>query len=190
MKGVLSSTHFSVNFSRVIGSSNLFILLQKCSISLGWTRYFKTFEADMFLNNFSCFTSWQVDIKQICSLTNLHGTDLLIDKFTWNRFAHWQIYLEQMLHQCRFISCLYFFKWAIPGLFFVYFRSFQTNFTIFTTNKCEKCPSSIRRRESNPQPLERESLPITTRWLPPSAYLKVILRKSKIPTPLCLNFKF
>ena len=32
-----------------------------------------------------------------------------------------------------------FFKWANPGLFFVYFRSFQTNNTIFTTNKCEKC---------------------------------------------------
>ena len=31
-----------------------------------------------------------------------------------------------------------FFKWASPGLFFVYFRSFQTNFTIFTTNTCEK----------------------------------------------------
>ena len=32
-----------------------------------------------------------------------------------------------------------FFKWANTGLFFVYFRSFQTNNTIFTTNQCEKC---------------------------------------------------
>ena len=31
-----------------------------------------------------------------------------------------------------------FFKWANHGLFFVYFRSFQTNNTIFTTNICEK----------------------------------------------------
>ena len=31
-----------------------------------------------------------------------------------------------------------FFKWANPGLFLVYFRPFQTNVTIFTTNKCEK----------------------------------------------------
>ena len=30
-------------------------------------------------------------------------------------------------------------KWANPGLFVVYFRSFQTNNTIFTTNQCEKC---------------------------------------------------
>ena len=61
-------------------------------------------------------------------------------------------------------------KWAIPGLFFVYFRLFQTNNTIFTTNECEKmsCPSSIRRQDSNPRPLERESPPITTRpGLPP-----------------------
>ena len=32
-----------------------------------------------------------------------------------------------------------FFKWANLGLFFVYFWSFQTNNTIFTTNQCEKC---------------------------------------------------
>ena len=31
-----------------------------------------------------------------------------------------------------------FFKWASPGLFYVYFRSFQTNIAIFTTNICEK----------------------------------------------------
>ena len=31
-----------------------------------------------------------------------------------------------------------FFKWANPGLFFVYLQSFQTNITIFTTNICEK----------------------------------------------------
>ena len=45
-------------------------------------------------------------------------------------------------------------KWATPGLFFVYFRSFQTNNTIFTTNQCEKtsCPSRIRRWDSNPRP--------------------------------------
>ena len=31
-----------------------------------------------------------------------------------------------------------FFKWANPGLFFIYFWSFQTNKTIFTTIQCEK----------------------------------------------------
>ena len=32
---------------------------------------------------------------------------------------------------------MYFFKWAIPGLFFVYFWSFQTSIAIFTTYQCE-----------------------------------------------------
>ena len=37
---------------------------------------------------------------------------------------------------------LFFFKkkrLTNPSLFFVYFRSFQTNNTFFTTNECEKC---------------------------------------------------
>ena len=57
----------------------------------------------------------------------------------------------------------------------LYFRSFPTNNTIFTTNQCEKmskCPSSIRRRDSNPRPYEHELSPITTRpGLPPSQAL-------------------
>ena len=63
----------------------------------------------------------------------------------------------------------FFFKIGQPRPLFVYFQSFQTNIiTIFTTNICEKCPSSIRCRDSNPRPSERESLPITTRpGLPP-----------------------
>ena len=85
-------------------------------------------------------------------------------------------------------------KWANPGLFFVYFRSFQTNITIFTI--CEKCPSSIRCRDSNPWPLERESLPITTRpGLPPNSsqlfLWSTILSLYRLPArkfwPLCWN---
>ena len=63
-----------------------------------------------------------------------------------------------------------FFKWANPGLFFIYFRSFQTNTIIFTANQRGKmsCPSSIQSLDSNPQPLKHESSPITTRpGLPP-----------------------
>ena len=54
------------------------------------------------------------------------------------------------------------------GLFFVYFRSFQTNNAIFTTNQCKKCPSTIPRWDSNQHHLEHESSPLTTRpGLPP-----------------------
>ena len=63
------------------------------------------------------------------------------------------------------------FVWANPTLFSVYFRCFQKNNRIFTTNQCEKmskCLSSIWRQDSNPRPFEQESSPITTRpGLPP-----------------------
>ena len=45
---------------------------------------------------------------------------------------------------------------------------FSTNITIFTTNKCEKCPFSIWCWDSNTHPSEHVSPPITTRpGLPP-----------------------
>ena len=69
----------------------------------------------------------------------------------------------------QYSMIILFKKWANPGHFFVYIRSFQTNIiTIFTSNKCEKCPSNIQCRDSNPRPLEHEPLPINTRpGLPP-----------------------
>ena len=62
------------------------------------------------------------------------------------------------------ISSGFFKKWVNPASFSFYFRSFQTNIiTIFTTIICKKCPSSIQCWDWNPQSLERESIPITTR---------------------------
>ena len=61
-------------------------------------------------------------------------------------------------------------KWAKPGLFFVYFQSFSNKQYNFYNKSMWKmsCPSSIRRLDSNPWPLECESPPITTRpGLPP-----------------------
>ena len=56
-----------------------------------------------------------------------------------------------------------------PASFIGYFLPFQANIiSIFITNICEKCPSSIWCRDSNPRPLERESTPVTTKpGLPP-----------------------
>ena len=52
---------------------------------------------------------------------------------------------------------------GLPWPLFRLFSSFQTNITIVRINICEKmlCPSSMRRRDSNPRPLEHESFPIT-----------------------------
>ena len=56
-----------------------------------------------------------------------------------------------------------------PLPLFRLFRLLQTNITILTTNTCEKCPSSIRRQDSNSQPSDFESPPLTTRpRLPPN----------------------
>ena len=53
-------------------------------------------------------------------------------------------------------------------LFHLFSVFFKQTLQIFTTNICEKCPSSLRCRDSNPRPLERESPPIATRpGLPP-----------------------
>ena len=102
-----------------------------------------------------------------CSLLIVHqsfSVDMLIGKlvclFCSNRHAG-TFSPESTKTKMDFI----FKNWANPGLFFNYFQSFQTNNIIFTTNQCEKmsCPSSIRRWDSNPRPLERESAPITTR---------------------------
>ena len=62
-------------------------------------------------------------------------------------------------------SCFFLKNGPTPASFIIYFWSFQTNIitTIFTTNICEKCPSSIWCQDSNPQHSEHESPPITTR---------------------------
>jgi len=54
-------------------------------------------------------------------------------------------------------------KWAYPGLFFIYFRLFKHTLQFLQQINVKKYPSSIRYRDSNPRPLGRESLPITTR---------------------------
>ena len=56
-----------------------------------------------------------------------------------------------------------FKKWAESGLFFIYFRSFQTHITIFATNKCEKMAIQYTGPGFELTTLERESPPITTR---------------------------
>ena len=68
------------------------------------------------------------------------------------------------------VTCFFFKNGPSPASISFIFELFQTNNTIFTTIQCEQmsCPSSIRRRESNPRPLECESPPMTTRpGLPP-----------------------
>ena len=55
-------------------------------------------------------------------------------------------------------------KWANPGLFLFIFGLFkQTSLQFLQQIHVKKCPSSIRCLDSNPQPSDRETPPITTR---------------------------
>ena len=81
-----------------------------------------------------------------------------------------------------FVSSFY----TNPGFFLIFFRLFKyiTNFT--TNTYVKKCPSSIRCRESNSWPLERESPPITTRpivsssptWVGYDAWRAITVRRN------------
>ena len=51
------------------------------------------------------------------------------------------------------------FKWTIPGIFFVYFRFFQTNINaVLQQINVKKCPSSIWNWDLNPQNLNLQNV--------------------------------
>ena len=58
---------------------------------------------------------------------------------------------------------MFFIKMGHSRPLFVYFQPFQTNITILQQIYVKKCPSSIWCRDSNSQPLEHKSSPITAR---------------------------
>ena len=79
-------------------------------------------------------------------------------------------YTFALLSQFVFIGCvsIFFLKnGPSPASFSFIFGLFQTNITIFTTNQCEKCPSSLQCWDSNSRSSGYESPPITTRPGPP-----------------------
>ena len=61
------------------------------------------------------------------------------------------------------MSTFRLFKTGHPRLFFVYFCLFKQVLQSLQQIKVKKCPSSMRCWNSNPQPTEHESPPITTR---------------------------
>ena len=72
-----------------------------------------------------------------------------------------------ILNSILFSLCL-FFKWTIFGLFLFIFGLFKQTTQILQQINVKKCPSSIRCQDSNSQPSDYESPPLTTRpGLPP-----------------------
>ena len=75
-------------------------------------------------------------------------------------------------HLAKWNGNFFLKKWANPGLFLFIFGLFKQKLQIFTSNICEKCPSSIWYRDLNPRPSEHDSPPITTRpGLPPILFI-------------------
>ena len=62
-----------------------------------------------------------------------------------------------------FIALQNFFKWATPGLFFVYFCLFKHTLLFLQQTYLEIYPSSMQCCDLNPQPPGLESPSITTR---------------------------
>ena len=86
---------------------------------------------------------WPMPLFQVTKLTYLMFIHLL-PRLT----RRWQ--RKHLPFTCEYGN-MSFLKWDNPGLFFVCFRSFQTNIiTIFTANICEKM--SIQHTDSNPRP--------------------------------------
>ena len=78
------------------------------------------------------------------------------------RKVHFRMIGVQLLG-LQFMGYKSFFRWVNPGLFLVYFQSFHTYNKLVQKINVQKCPSSIRCRDLNPQPLKIEMSPITTR---------------------------
>ena len=73
-----------------------------------------------------------VNLGQECQTVSHKEPERKVRNSVLNFFASDIKYEKRRSQYAR----IFFFKWANLGLFFVYFRSFQTNITIFTI--CEK----------------------------------------------------
>ena len=83
-----------------------------------------------------------------------------------------QLTVNLLIYQWVIVRCtlspLFFLKKSPSPASFSFIFVFSKKHYNFTTNKCEKCPSSLRCWDLNPQPFEHESPPIITRpGLPP-----------------------
>ena len=102
-------------------------------------------------------------------LRTMPKTDFLLSLSLSQQFVFMSLLLKIWQHSSLgtlLKVCIWVFllKLAKPGLFYNSFSVFSIKHHYsFTTYKCEKCPSSIQCRDSNPRPSEHESPLITTR---------------------------
>ena len=80
-------------------------------------------------------------IKKTDIMKNTGLLKRLLEKRSKNCSFEIDISFKVILKRLKCVIFKVFFKWANPGLFFVYFRCFQANNTFFTTNQCENVMS-------------------------------------------------
>ena len=90
-------------------------------------------------------------------LKNIFSVEIRLQKVTRNPCG------ERSLLSGNFFNYFFQKKLANPGLFLVYFWSFQTNNTVLTTHQCKKCPSSIWCWHLNTHTFRTWAFPITIR---------------------------
>ena len=125
--------------------------------------------------------------------------NLLFLNYSVAQFFYETIHITQrnvtfviFLHSCLFEIHLIVLQWMVfinqpsSASFLFIFGLFQTNKINFTTNLCEKCPSSIRCLDSNSRPWAYESPPLTTRPRLPS-FAMIVPCFSDVLSIFCIN---
>ena len=84
------------------------------------------------------------------------------NRITLTRLSLARLFRAQFFEETQ-VNLFVFLNWAKPGLFFIYFRLFKHTLQFLQQINVKKCPSSIRCRDLNSQPLYHESPLISTR---------------------------
>ena len=117
----------------------------------------QTFILDIYLFSVNCIEKTKIKIKEAVN-GPFFNSFLFVKARTqkvWLNLA----FIDIVLRQDEKGVSLFKKKWAIPGLFFVYFQ--KTSIQFLQQINVVKGPSSIQHWDSNPRPSERESPPIT-----------------------------
>ena len=126
--------------------------------------------------------SWKIcQETQVMKIQFVNCCDVLFRKWKFQTLLHWtRTTLKKQPSSA--IHAWPIFNGPSPGSFLFIFVFSTNKHYNFTTDLCEKCPSSIQYWDLNPQPSAGQSHPITTR--PGLQFLKILFHKSSTATKI------
>ena len=80
---------------------------------------------------FQLWMEWFLESGESALMFTKHGSGQSVRLQVWHSSSSSSYWLSEHRSSYPNWRNIYIFKWANPGLFFIYFRSFQTNNTIF-----------------------------------------------------------